>query len=283
MVTSQSKDFIKNAIYLSHTSLKDFLSCPRAYYLKNLYRDPETGLRIQIISPYLVLGSTVHDAIKWYLDMKGEVTSEQLIQKFKSLWMNYRGKRGGFTSREEEATFGKRGLKMLDNFFKNAKNLQKSAPEKVFPKYNLFENVVLIGNFDFVGDNGESLEIIDFKTGIHDEDDPIQLYIYSILAEANFGKPVTKAAFWYLDRDDLPKEIVLDSLEPKLLWLKEKAIELKKAVEENNWVCKNGPEPAEGCRDCKEYSAVIEGKGEFQFTDYKFKKKTFYLDRTKLI
>lgn len=283
MIITQSKEFIKNPIYLSYTSLKDFLSCPRAYYLKNIYRDPKTGFRIQIISPYLVLGSTVHDAIKWYLDMQGQVTDEQLIQKFRNFWLKYRGKRGGFSSLEEEATFGKRGLKMLDNFLKNAKQLQKSAPNITFPKYNLVENVVMIGNFDFIGDNGESLDIVDFKTGANDEEDTLQLYIYSILAEANFGKPVKKASFWYLDRDDKPKEIVLDPLEPKLDWLKEKGLELKKAVEENNWVCIKSPEPAEGCRDCKDYSSIIEGKGEFQFTDYKYKKSIFYLDRTKLV
>lgn len=184
---------------------------------------------------------------------------------------------------EEEAVFGKRGLKMLQNFYNNAKCLEKRVPSIVFPKYNLTGNIILTGNFDFAGELPDgTLHIVDFKTGVHDEEDAIQLYIYAILAETNIGKPVSKASFWYLDREDRPKEIVLDSLEPKLDWLKEKALEVKEAIKINNWVCAKSPELVEGCRDCKEYQAIIDGKGEFQFSDYRYKKDIYYLDRSKL-
>ncbi len=74
--------FIKDAIFISHTSLKDFLNCPRSYYLKNIYRDKKTGYRIQITNPYLTLGALVHDAISWYLQMEGQVTKEGLENLF---------------------------------------------------------------------------------------------------------------------------------------------------------------------------------------------------------
>lgn len=276
MIIQPKSQYIKNPTYISYTSLKDFLKCPNAYYLKNVYKDPKTGFRLQIASPYLTLGSTVHDSVKWYLDMQGQVTREQLIQKYRNFWLKYRGKRGGFASLEEEATFGKRGLKMLDNFLNNAKGLEKSVPPIIFPKYNLIGDVILIGNFDFVGEITDgSLHIVDFKTGANDEEDTLQLYIYAILAEANFGKPVSKASFWYLDREDTPREIVLDPLEPKLDWLKKKALELKKAIQESNWVCVK----KELCRDCKDYQAIVDGGGEFQFTDYRYKKDIYYLKR----
>lgn len=285
MIPFQPKTFIKNPIYISYTSLRDFLKCPNSYFLKNIYKqslpskpgeEAHEPFRVQIASPYLSLGSVVHDSAKWLLDLQGQVTKDQLEQKFRNLWLKYRGKRGGFSSLEEEATFGKRGLKMLDNFFNNAKRLEKSAPPVTFPKYHLTENIVLIGNFDFVGEISDgSLQIVDFKTGAKDEDDSLQLYIYAILAEASLGKPVTKASFWYLDREDTPREIVLDALEPKLDWLKEKALELKAAIEKTNWVCIK----KELCRDCKDYQAIIEGHGQFQFSDFRYKKNVYYLDR----
>ncbi len=279
MITKPKFEYIKNPIFISYTSLSDFLKCPRSYFLKNLYRSPKTGNRIQMASPYLTLGSTVHDSVKWYLDMKGQVTKKQLEEKFRNLWLKFRGKKGGFETRAQEAEFGKRGLKMLDNFFTNAQNLEKITHQADFPKLNLFEDVILMGNFDFVGEKADgSLHVIDFKTGVTDEKDPMQLYIYAILAEANLGKSVSSASFWYLDRDDKPREIVLDPLEPKLEWLKEKGKLLKQAINEGVWACKDGEEM---CHECKIYTAIISGKGEFQFLDFRYKKDVYYLDKSK--
>lgn len=276
MIQKPKSDFIKNPIFLSHTSLSDFLKCPNSYYLKNIYRDPKTGNRLQVASPHLSLGSTVHDSVKWFIDMEGQATFSQLEKKFRDLWPKYSGKRGGFSSREEEALFGNRGLKMLDNFYKNAKKLEKAMPNINFPKYNLFEDVVLMGNFDFVGEKEDgSLHVLDFKTG-RDVKDAVQLYIYAILAEANFKKPVTEASFWYLERDEDPKPIVLDPLEPQLEWLKEKAKELKKAIEIGTWVCKK----EDSCQDCLTYKAIIDGFGEFQFTDERYHKDIYYLNKS---
>ncbi len=273
MITKPKTRYIKNPLFVSYTSLSDFLKCPRSYYLKNLYKDPKTGNRIQIASPYLSLGSTVHDSVKWYLEMKGQVTKDQLFSKFRNLWFKYSGKRGGFESDEQEGVFGKRGLKMLDNFLKNAEKLEKISHQVTFPKLNLFEDVILMGNFDFVGEKEDgTLHILDFKTGSYDEKDPLQLYIYAILAEANFGKKVSSASFWYLDREDSPREIVLDPLEPKLEWVIEKASGLKEVLGKGEWVCVEN-----GKCDCKIYQSILDGKGEFQFTDFRYKKDVYFL------
>lgn len=277
MIVKPKSAYIKNPVYLSYTSLKDFLKCPRSYYLKDLYKDPKSNYRLQVASPYLTLGSVVHDSVKWFLDQEKKPTLEQTLKEFRNFWLKFRKKRGGFFSDEEEGNFGKRGLKMMENFVKNWQTLEKVEPEVVFPKLNLTENVILIGNFDFVGQVRDgSLHIVDFKTGAKDEDDPTQLYIYAILAEANFQKSVSACGFWYLDRDDSPKDIVLDPLEPKLEWLIEKAKELKQALEKREWVCIKGDQL---CQDCRDYQAIIDGKAEFQFTDYRYKKDIYYLNR----
>lgn len=274
VIAPKAKSFIKNPIFISYTTLSDFLKCPRTYYLKNIYRDSKTGSRIQIASPHLSLGSTVHDSIKWFIEMKGQVSSDQVISKYRNLWLKYRGKRGGFESDEIEGDFGRRGLKMLDNFLKNADKLEKITHNIDFPKFHLFEDVILMGNFDFIGEKEDgSLHVLDFKTGANDEKDAIQLYIYAILAEANLQKEVTSASFWYLDREDNPRDIVLDSLEPKLEWIIEKAKELKAALEKKEWICIKGDQ----CLDCTNYQAIADGKGEFQFTDFRYKKDVYYL------
>lgn len=277
MIIKPKTGYVKNPIYLSYTALKDFSKCPNTYFLKNIYKDPKTGHRIQLASPHLSLGASVHDAIKWYLDLKGQVTDKQVIQKFRNLWLKYRGKRGGFESDEQEGDFGRRGLKMLDNFLKNAQNLEKITHQLTFPKINLFDNVILIGNFDFIGEKEDgTLHVLDFKTGANDEQETLQLYIYAILAESNLGKKVSSAGFWYLDRDDLPRAIVLDSLEPKLEWLIEKGQELKQAIEQKGWICIKGDQL---CRECAVYQAIVDGKGQFQFSDFRYKKDIYYLKR----
>lgn len=277
MLSKAQTGFIPNAIYISFTSLKDFLKCPHSYYLKNIYKDPKSGFRLQIASPYLTLGSTIHDSLKWYLEIQPQVTYEQLIEKFRNFWLKYRGKRGGFVSEEEESEFGHRGLKMLENFWKNRLVLERPVTNMAFPKMKLVDNLVLIGNFDFVGENKDgSLQIVDFKTGINDEEDSLQLYIYAILAEVNLGKSVSAAGFWYLDRDDGPSAIVLDPLEEKLTWLIKTSQELKKAIQKNQWACIKADQL---CRDCQPYQALIDGKGEFQFTDYRYKKDIYFLAR----
>lgn len=274
MIAKTNNAYVKNALFISYTGIKDYLKCPRAYYLKNVYRDPKTGYRIQVVSPYMTLGALVHDAIKWYLQMQGQVSKDQLMEKYRNFWLKYRGKRGGFATREDEASFGKRGLKMLDNFYDNAKDLEKSLKADDFLKFKIDETTFLLGKIDFLGEMPDgSIHVLDFKTGSKDEEDSLQLYIYAILVESNLQKPVTKISYWYLDRDSNPKEAVLDSLDKKLDWVREKCQEIKTAIEQDSWVCIKDPNL---CRDCQSYQAILEGKGELQFADNDFKKMVYF-------
>lgn len=277
MIPRQRKEFIKDALFISYTGLKDFLRCPRSYYLKNRYKDPKSGNKIQITSPYLTLGSLVHDSIKWYLQTNRTAKKDDVIKNFRNHWLKYRGKRGGFSSVSQEASFGKRGLEMLDNFMKNALSLEANIPAYDFLKFILDEKIILNGKADFIGKLADgSLHVVDFKTGTREEDDPTQLHAYAILAESNLQRKVSKISYWYLDKDSAPKEAVLDPLEDKLAWLKEKALQIQKAIKEDHWVCIKGDDL---CGECKNYQAIIDGKGEFQFSDEAFKKDIYYLGR----
>lgn len=279
MVPHKPYKFIKNALFVSYTGLKDYLKCPRAYYLKNRYRNPKSGYKIQIVSPYLTLGSVVHDTIRWYLQTRRTAGKKEIEKNFRNYWLKYRGKRGGFVSLAEEGDFGRRGLRMLNNFMDNTKNLEQNLPLFDFLRYQLDENIVLNGKLDFLGQlpNG-SLHVLDFKTGQKEENDPIQLHTYAILAEGNLQKPVSKISYWYLDKDETPKEAVLDSLEDKIEWLKSRCQEIEQAISKNEWVCIKGEDL---CNDCRDYQTIIDGQGEFQFSDDAFKKDMYYLEKSK--
>ncbi len=275
MIVKTDNRFVKDALFISYTGIKDYLKCPRSYFLKNVYRDPKTKYKIQVVSSHMTLGALVHDAIGWYLQMQGQVTKDQLIQKFRNFWLKYRGKRGGFATREEEGSFGKRGLAMLDNFFANANVLEPKVNADDFLKFKIDDTTFLNGRVDFLGQMPDgSIHVLDFKTGSKDEEDPLQLYIYAILVESNIQKPVSKISYWYLDRDSNPKEAVLDSLNEKLVWLKNKCQEIKEAIKKDSWVCVKNPDL---CRDCQMYQAVLDGKAEFQYQDDNFKKMVYYL------
>ena len=277
MIPKTDTSFVKDALFVSYTGLNDFSRCPRSYYLKNVYRDPKTNYKLQIANPYLTLGGVVHDSLKWFLDMNRQVTKDQLLAKYRNLWLKYRGKRGGFSDNSQEAEFGKRGLAMLGNFIDHAKVLEPNLEVDNFLKYRLAEKIFLNGKLDFLGElPDKSLHILDFKTGSKDEEDPLQLYIYAILAESNYQKPVTRISYWYIDRDAAPKEAVLDPLDERLDWITKKSKEIEEMVEEGNWVCIKDPKL---CRDCQQYQDIIAGKGEFLFSDDSFKKQVYYLDR----
>lgn len=275
MIAKQEYKFIKGALFISYTALKDFLKCPNSYYLKNRYRDPKSGYRLQIASGPMTLGSLVHDAIKWYLQTNRVANKDQVIKKYRNHWLKYRGKKGGFLSSEQEGDFGKRGLQMLDNFLKNVSILEPNIPEYDFLRYQLDAKIIFTGKVDFIGRLAdETLHILDFKTGAKDEEDSTQLHSYAIMAESTFQKPVSKLSYWYLDRDDSPKEAVLDPLEEKIDWIKDKALQIQDAIEKDVWECieKDGP-----YNECQKYQAIIDGKGEFQFSDDDFKKDIYYL------
>lgn len=284
MVAPYEKKFVKDALFISYTALKDFTKCPRSYYLKNRYRDPKTGYRLQIASAPMTLGSLVHDAIKWFLQTNRVAGKDAVINQYRNHWLKYRGKRGGFKNREEEAAFGKKGLGMIDNFFNNVLSLEPNLPEYGFLRYLIGEDIVLNGKVDFIGSLADgNLHVLDFKTGAKDEEDSTQLHIYAILAEGNFQRRVSKLSYWYLERENIPREAVLDNLEEKLEWVRKRALEIKKAIGEDNWVCIKGDPPDGGlCNDCKNYQAIIDGKGEYLFSDDDFKKDIYFLDQSNL-
>ncbi|HEY4694666.1 MAG TPA: PD-(D/E)XK nuclease family protein [Candidatus Nanoarchaeia archaeon] len=270
--------FNPNTIWLSHSSLNDFEKCHKLYYLRNLYRDKLKGnrFRIQIANPYFSLGEAVHDAIDRFVTRypTSERDKDKLFYEFKRSWQLRAGRRGGFKDSAQEEYFKQRGEAMLERFYKNS-SFSKGQTLKVdFPKLPLVgeDEVVLVGNFDWLEKTSSGLHILDFKTGTSEEEGSLQLPIYALLATHVLKLPVEKVSYWYLDRDDKPKEVPLGDLDSVLAQLKQKAQEVATVIAKQDFTDKARP-----CTtDCEAYQAVVDGKGEYLFTDFNRKREVFY-------
>jgi CRISPR/Cas system-associated exonuclease Cas4 (RecB family) len=86
-----------SAVWVSHSSMSDYLKCPRAYYLRNVYRDPKTNHKISLIAPALALGQAVHEVIESLSILPIEKRFEEsLLAKFDRVWKKVSGQKGGF-------------------------------------------------------------------------------------------------------------------------------------------------------------------------------------------
>lgn len=258
------------AHWFSHSSIKDFLDCPRAYYLKNVYKNPKTNRKIQLISPPMALGLAVHEVLESLslLD-KNKRFEKPLYEKFDQAWSKVSGKRGGFLDQDVEYRYKKRGQEMLARVYKNPGPLKKLAVKikQDLPYYWLSEEkeIILCGKLDWLEylKDTDSVHIIDFKTGKSTEDnDSLQLPIYLLLATNCQPRKVIKASYWYLDRDNKPQDVKLPDLEKaekKVLKITEK---IKLARQLGKFKCSNN-----GCIYCQPYEKIVNGEAELVGAD----------------
>src|SRR5579862_8425993 len=108
---SEKREF---PLWVSHSSINDFLSCPRAYYLRHVYKNPKTGRKINIINPAMALGLTVHDVLESLANYKAEERMQQpLLENYEKAWEHVSGEMGGFRDETEEKEYKERGRKMI--------------------------------------------------------------------------------------------------------------------------------------------------------------------------
>ena len=261
------------AVWVSHSSMGDFLKCPRLYYLHNVYKNPDTGRKITIVNPALTLGSVVHatlEALK-VLPVEDRLRRD-LVADFENEWaVNASGKKGGFTSAAEEADAKARGRAMIERVVKNPGPLEKKtiklkeSENNMPPNFCLSEedNIILCGLIDWLEyvEADDSIRIIDFKTGKNEEDDnSLQLPIYLILLNELQKHRVSSAAYWYLEKNDSPTEMAL----PDATLAREKVLALarrvKDAREQRAYDCPRG---SAGCFACEPYEAILRGEAEY--------------------
>lgn len=257
-----------SATWVSHSSMSDFLKCPRAYYLNNVYKDPKTGHKIAITSPAMSLGSAVHNVLESLSQLPTNVRfKDSLIQKFNETWDKYTGKKGGFISPEQEKEYKKRGEEMIRRVMENPGPLENLSVKikQDLPHFWLSEedNIILCGKIDWLEyfPDTDTVHILDFKTGQKTEsDDSLQLPIYSLLVHNCQKRKASKASYWYLALDEGMVEKDL----PDLTAAKEKVLQIAKQIKLQRKLekleCPNGPD---GCFACRPFEAILRGDAEF--------------------
>lgn len=257
-----------SAVWVSHSSISDYLKCPRSYYLRNIYKDPITGHKVTVVTPPLALGGAIHEVIESLANLPTEERLKiSLVKKFDPVWLKYTGKLGGFKTYSEEAIYRDRGIAMLINLQENPGPIMKPAIKiktgaMGLPNYYLSEsdNIILCGKVDWLEylPESDSVHIIDFKTGKNEEsDDSLQLPIYLLLATNTQTKKISKASYWYLNLDDNIVEKKLPSLEESYFKVFQIAKQIKEARQKNVFECPKG-----GCFNCRPLERVLRGEGE---------------------
>jgi len=257
-----------NATWVSHSSISEFLKCPRAYYLKYVYKNPKNGHKMTVVTPPLALGQAVHEVLESLAVLPVEERLKiSLVKKLDPVWLKITGKKGGFKNFEEEGEYRSRAIQMLINLQENPGPILKKAI-KIKSKMNLphywlnsEEGIILSGKIDWLEyrEKDDSVRIIDFKTGKNEEkEDSLQLPIYLLVAVNKQNRKVSGASYWYLDRDDG----IVDKKLPDLKESYDKVYKIAKRIQLarkiNHFKCPKG-----GCYACRPYERILKGEGEF--------------------
>ena len=254
-----------SAVWVSHSSIGDYLKCPRAYFLNNVYKDPRSGHKISLIQPPLALGQAVHQVVESLSELPVEKRLEQpLTGKLDQAWEKVKGRLGGFRNQAEETEYKERGRQMLKQVEKKPGPITNKAIkiQKDLPYFWLSEeeNIILCGKIDWLEylPEDDSVHIIDFKTGRREENgQSLQLPIYHLLVTNCQSRPVAKASYWYLDLHDQPKEVHLPELNEAEQQILTVAKKIKLARTLNHFRC-----PHNGCRFCDPLEKIVKGEAE---------------------
>ena len=251
-----------SAVWVSHSSMGDFIKCPRLYYLHNVYKDPKTNRKMTIITPHMSLGIAVHNV----LEGLGAYPSEERMNRdlraqFEEEWLKVTGKQGGFTDEKQEEEFKMRGKDMINMVIKNPRflvNKRIKLPQSNMPcNFYLSEddNIILNGLVDWIEYlPDDTLHLIDFKTGKHEEkDSSLQLPIYLLLCNALQKRKVSKASYWYLQTDKIVEK-ELPEADTAYRDVYEVALKVKEAREAKAFDCKEGEK---GCLHCRAYEDIL--------------------------
>ncbi len=254
-----------SAIWVSHSSINDYLRCPRLYFLNNIYKNPKTGRKISLTNPHLALGQVVHDVLESLSELPVEKRFDIHLKVLLNIkWQKVHGKLGGFKDDMEEMQYKDRALSMLGNVEKNPGPILEKAIKlkQDLPWYWLSErdNIILCGKIDWIKYNSEdgTVDIIDFKTGKNEESgNSLQLAIYRLLLENCQKRKISRASYWYLDKGEIV-DFDLPDLPESENRVMEAALKIKEARRKNDFACERS-----GCYACEAMEKIVRGEAEF--------------------
>ncbi len=260
--------------WLSASSIANFKSCPLSYYYANVFKDTDKK-KISTVSKYMTLGLACHEPLEALSDVPSEQRKDvKLSHLFYDTWDSLSGEKGGFDTSEQEAEFKARGVEMLKNVKANIHHLEGQTVTMLPDRRELpwfwldnkneeegSNNLVLCGKVDFCILNGNTLRVLDFKTGLKEEkDDSLQLPIYRLLADHFYPNKDFEAFYWYIGKDAAPKKKEIPSVDECRARVMEIGLKIKEAREKQEFECPNGEM---GCRSCLPYKAIVNGRAKF--------------------
>ena len=264
-----------NSTWVSHSSINDFIKCPRLYFLRNIYKN-QRGRKIAIVTPHLSLGKAVHDTLEGLAEFAAEKRfAVPLHETFERNWRKISGISGGFKTIKEEDDFKERGMNMIRRVNRNpGPLLNKTIKLKDKDNGDLLniylskkEEIVLCGKIDWLEyvDADDTVRVIDFKTGKSAEKkDSLQLPIYALLLNKLQKRKISGASYWYVDKEDRPTPVELPNVElsyGKVLAIAQK---VKTARDKKQFDCPNGEH---GCYSCGPFERILQGRAEFVGVD----------------
>jgi CRISPR/Cas system-associated exonuclease Cas4 (RecB family) len=156
-------------LYLSATSIKDFIDCSKRFYYKQ--KSSADG----IINPDMLVGTIVHDAIDKYRAFDFDVAKDYFYTRMDE-----------FSPEEKYYT---KGLTCLDNYHAKFKNLFKDGESELKFSVPFNNNTKIVGRMDFINKNTGL--IIDWKTSAKTPsrvDNDIQFIIYDYAFTSMYRK-----------------------------------------------------------------------------------------------
>jgi RecB family exonuclease len=214
---------------LSPTAIDRYRECPKAawfqYVAKVGGQEPP--------NPHFALGNAVHAALERFYGLDPKFRTRELLEKcLRAVWARHRG--GAFGSRDEEADYGRQGLRMLGVYWNRLDIATVPLARERWFSVRLANGVELYCKADRVdgtlpdaeqrakGSGGE-LEVVDYKTSrlwdLASEDLPdeaaAQAYAVAVSeAYSKRGMKVSRLSYvflaeesevvpWDLEEDDL--------------------------------------------------------------------------------
>lgn len=186
---------------ISPYKLSVFQLCPQQY--KFIYLDGLLDAYRQH-RPYFTMGEHVHATLKDFLSV---ITPEKRNYQTASqlLHLKWARNRQGFRDREDEKKWGEKALLQLENFVRREDLSLSPFLVEDYHEIEIEEKLTLLGRIDRVDKKGESLHVIDYKTGKLKprEVDPLQLYFYALILERKFQLPVASVAYYFLGENKI--------------------------------------------------------------------------------
>jgi ATP-dependent helicase/DNAse subunit B len=264
----QPSTTVQQQTWVSNSTIEDYLKCPRAYFLKNVYKN-QNDKRIALITPPLTLGQIVHDVLESLTKLRVEERfNASLMDHFERVWSKHTGEKGGFTNQEQEREYKERGAAMVRRVMDHPgpllnKALKLSSPDELPPRYTFSKeaNILLCGKIDWLEylPEDNSVHIIDFKTGKNDEaGDALQIPIYCLLVTNLQKRKVKKFSYWYIDRENELREMPLPDFEDAQRRVLNLALQIKDMRQEKAYSCSRN-----GCNACRPLEDILAGRCKF--------------------